>query len=407
MGKIYSKALDEHLKVDRIIGQIEGEKPGPCLIFIGGIHGNEPSGVFALHKVMQELKDNNIAIRGTVIALTGNLWALKSSERFHQADLNRLWLSESVKSLKNGTFEPDNEDEKQQAELYGIIKNLLSTKSGPFYFFDLHTTSSKSTPFLTVNDSLLNRKFTQQYPVPMILGIEEFLDGPLLSYINELGYVSFGFESGQHDEISSVNNHIAFTYLSLVFSGAVAKESINFLKYFKSLGNMTGSIYEIYHQYKIHRDEIFVMEPDFVNFQSIAKGRLLATSNDQPVVATEHAIIFMPLYQELGDDGFFIIRRIRPIYLKLSAIFRKLHVDRILHILPGIRKSSVNNDTLILNLKIARFFTKHFLHIFGYRINKKQKTHLNIKSREANSKKKDYNEAPWYKKRHLSKPKLH
>ena len=407
MGNIYSKALNKHLNVDRVIGQIEGDNPGPCLIFIGGIHGNESSGVFALQQVMQNLEEKNIAIRGTVIALTGNLRALERSQRFHQADLNRLWVGKKVEALEQGTFEPSNEDEIQQAELYRIIKNLLLTKTGPFYFFDLHTTSSKSTPFLTVNDSLLNRKFTQQYPVPMILGIEEFLDGPLLSYINELGYVSFGFESGQHDEISSVKNHIAFTYLSLVFSGVVAKESIPFLQYFKSLGNMTGNIYEIYHQYKINQDESFVMQPDFVNFQSIAKGEHLATSNGQPVNAPEHTLIFMPLYQKQGDDGFFMIRRIRPIYLNLSALLRKLHVDKVLHYLPGIRRSSGNADTLILNLKIARFFTKQFLHILGYRSKKKDKTHLTIKSREANSKKKDYKEELWYKTRHLSKPKLH
>ena len=35
-------------------------------------------------------------------------------------------------------------------------------------------------------------------------GIEEYLNGPLLSYINELGYVAFGFEGGQHDDISAI-----------------------------------------------------------------------------------------------------------------------------------------------------------------------------------------------------------
>jgi hypothetical protein len=78
-----------------------------------------------------------------------------------------------------------------------------------------------------VNDSLINRKFSTQNPVPMILGIEEYLDGALLSYINDLGYVSFGYEAGQHDDIASLENQIAFIYLSIVFAEVVSKDDVD------------------------------------------------------------------------------------------------------------------------------------------------------------------------------------
>jgi hypothetical protein len=87
--------------------------------------------------------------------------------------------------LGAGTFKPNNEDEKQQLFIQETINLILEEESGPFYFFDLHTTSSDTIPFITVNDSLLNREFTSMYPLPSILGIEEYLEGPLLSYINE------------------------------------------------------------------------------------------------------------------------------------------------------------------------------------------------------------------------------
>ncbi len=310
MAKVYSKALNTSLEIDRIIGQIDGEAPGPCLIFIGGIHGNEPSGVFALHRVLQELQERNTPIRGSMIALAGNLWALERAQRFHKKDLNRLWNTENMGRLKNGTFVPANEDEKQQEDLYHIIQHVLATKEGPFYFFDLHTTSSSTIPFLTVNNGLLNKKFTQQYPLPRILGIDEYLDGPLLSYINKLGHVSLGFESGQHDDEVSVDNHIAFTYLSLVFSGAVDKKSIHYNHYFQTLSNLPGSSYETYFRYAIKENEKFVMEPGFTNFQRIYQGELLAKSNNQPVLSSHDSVIFMPLYQSQGDDGFFMIRKI-------------------------------------------------------------------------------------------------
>jgi len=396
MIKVYSKALDKHIEVDRIIGEISGEESGPCLIFIGGIHGNEPSGVFALRQVIDELKENKTPIKGSIIALAGNLWALEKSERFEKQDLNRLWIDEKVEALENGSYQAKNEDEKQQEELFSIIQNLLSTKKGPFYFFDLHTTSSQTPPFLTVNDSLLNRKFTQQYPVPMILGIEEYLDGPILSYINELGYVSFGFESGQHDDLSSINNHIAFTYLSLVFSGAVDKNDINYQNSFQALNQGSANIFEIYHRHEIAKDEKFTMEPGFVNFQRIQIGQHLAMSNGQKLLATENANIFMPLYQSKGDDGFFVIRRIPLIFLQLSSVLRRWRFDRILPLLPGIRRSDERKDTLIVDLRIARLLAKQFLHVLGYRSKKIDQNHLVIKNRESNSRNGDYEKEVWY-----------
>ncbi|NOQ71048.1 MAG: aspartoacylase [Crocinitomix sp.] len=407
MSKVYSEALDQHLEVERHIGRIKGSEPGPCMIFFGGIHGNEPSGVFALNRVLEELKEQKVPVKGSIIALAGNLWALERSKRFDKEDLNRVWTHERVAALKDESFVPSNEDEKEQEEIFGIIKNLLETETGPFYFLDLHTTSSETIPFLTVNDSLLNRKFSQQYPAPVILGIEEYLDGPLLSYINELGYVSFGFESGQHDAIASVDNHVAFTYLSLVFSGAISAESINYDHYFESLGDLSGDFYEIYYRYAIEKDERFLMEPGFINFQKIIKNQLLAKNNGKPIKAAGNSTIFMPLYQAQGNDGFFQIRRVPAFFLRLSSLFRKLRFDRMLRFMPGVRRDPSMPGTLIVNQKIARFLAKQFLHILGYRNQTLDKTHLIIKNREMNARNEDYVHEEWYKERYITKPKQH
>ena len=53
----------------------------------------------------------------------------------------------------------------------------------------------------------------------------------------------------------------------------------------------------------------FRMEPGYINFQHIEAGLVLATENGQPVKAPVSGNIFMPLYQNQGADGFFIIER--------------------------------------------------------------------------------------------------
>jgi succinylglutamate desuccinylase len=117
MPQIYSKALDQNLNIERIIGRLAGKDSGGCLIFLAGVHGNEPSGVFALTEVFKKLSKLQKPIRGSVYGIAGNLWALEHGERFHTTDLNRLWTPERISKLESGSFNPQNRDEKEQLEL--------------------------------------------------------------------------------------------------------------------------------------------------------------------------------------------------------------------------------------------------------------------------------------------------
>ena len=398
MTKVFSKALNKTIEISRIIGEIKGTQPGPTLIFTAGIHGNEPSGIFALQKVITELKEKNIPIKGNIYAISGNLPALEKETRFIKQDLNRMWTSERMQKVTSGNIEKNGEETIEQLNIYNVINNILKTDKGPFYFMDLHTTSSETIPFLTVNDSLINRKFTEQYPVPLILGIEEYLDGPLLSYINELGYVAFGFEGGQHDSLSSIENHVAFIYQSLVFTESVSKEEIDFQCYYDLLAKTSvdsRNIYEIYYHYRIQENEKFMMKPGFLNFQRINKGQELAESNGEKIIAKKQGRILMPQYQSQGDDGYFSIRKIPQVFLNLSSYFRKIRLDKILPIMPGVSWLSDRKDTLIVNRKIAWLFAKQFFHLLGYRSKKLDKNYLVIKNREAASRKEEYENVLW------------
>lgn len=400
MTKVFSKALNKTIEIDRIIGKINGSQPGPTIIFTAGIHGNEPSGIFALNDVISEIVEKNIPIKGNIYAISGNLAALEEGTRYIKQDLNRMWTSERMELLTSGNIEKNDEETIQQLNVFNVINKILTTEEGPFYFMDLHTTSSETTPFLTVNDSIINRKFTEQYPVPLILGIEEYLDGPLLSYINELGYVAFGFEGGQHDSLSSIENHKAFIYQSLVFTENLEKTEIDFQHYYDTLAKTsvdTRDIYEIYYHYRIKEDETFEMKPGFLNFQKINKGQELANSNGEVIFAKKQGRILMPQYQSQGDDGYFSIRKIPQIFLNLSNSFRKLRVDKLLPIMPGISWQSDKHESLIVNRKIAWLFAKQIFHLMGYRNKKLDKTHLIIKNREAVSRKEEYKGVLWAK----------
>jgi predicted deacylase len=60
-----------------LIGSVRGSLPGPTLLILGGIHGNEPAGVFAADRVLQRIQERKADLRGEVILLRGNTRALE------------------------------------------------------------------------------------------------------------------------------------------------------------------------------------------------------------------------------------------------------------------------------------------------------------------------------------------
>jgi hypothetical protein len=398
MIKVVSKALNKTVSIERIIGEIQGEKKGPTVVFFSGMHGNETAGVFALKTVFDKI--NPKQIKGKVYGISGNLKALECNQRYIDADLNRIWTKPNLEALEKNVRL--NSEEKEQVELFSILKEILNTQKPPFYFIDLHTTSSKTLPFITINDALMNRKFSKLFPVPIVLGIEEYLNGPLLSYINELGYISLGFESGQHDEKDAVLNGIAFIYLTLVCTNVFNKRNaINYKKHYnllKNASNNLAGIFEVIYLYKIKNEETFKMKPNFKSFQTIKKGEVLALSNKKEIISKYNAKVFMPLYQTKGNDGFFIIKTIKPFFLKLSVLLRQLKVDNLFVLFPGISWENKENKVLKVNLRIAKFLVKPIFHLLGYRNTQIDKTHLKLYNREKTARVDVYKNEIWYKK---------
>lgn len=376
--RLFDFVEGKSVKVTREIAAIRGDEKGPNIVFIGGMHGNEPTGVLALYRVMSQLEKLRPLLSGNVYALTGNLTALERGERFIVNDLNRIWQADMVEKARKRDYHPDeiiNEVE-EQIELWSYIDRLLSESNEKFFFVDLHTTSVKSEPFIFMSDTLMNRKFIKNTPVPVVIGIEEHLNEPLLSYVNELGYPSLAFEGGQHVDPESVRNHEAMIWLSLVHGGLMKKMEVpGYKKHYHQLFHATEGnkkVYEIRMRQGLHPGDDFKMIPGFENFQKVKKGELLANLNGHLIKANENAQIFMPLYQDQGDDGFFIIRKIARFWLAVSYVFRRLRLYKLLVILPGVRPFMGSDHVMVVNRKVAKWYSMEILHLMGYRRKKKQ-----------------------------------
>ncbi len=397
MSQTFKKARETSKEVSRIVGHIKGSSHGPTVIFFGGIHGNEPAGIKALQQVFSQLENESIQLSGEFYGIAGNLPALGEGVRFINEDLNRIWFAHRMGSLSSSK-ELKTIEAEEMVILHRLINQIIETATPPFYFIDLHTTSGITEPFIVMNDSLLNRRFTKNYPLPSILGIEEYLTGALLSYVNELGYVAFGFESGQHDEKTAITNAECFIWYTLGLTGFYP---MNDKVLERAKGKLSESrtpkrFFEIYHQHLIEKGETFKMEPGFKNFQTVPKGTKIAFYQNEPIITQKKRQLFMPLYQSKGYEGFYYIRSIPYFFLWISKYLRKLRVDALLAILPGVKWASAKKDALYVDRRIARFFAKSLFHLLGYRTREIDESHLVLKNRERNSKSSNYKQAPWY-----------
>ncbi len=124
------------------------------------------------------------------------------------------------------------------------------------------------------------------------------------------------------------------------------------------------------------------MEPGYTNLQEVKEGELLAHDHRGEILAREKGRVLMPLYQGLGDDGFFLAREVKPFWLKLSAFLRRLHLDAIVNIFPGVKHHPKLENTFLVNPKIARWFVIEIFHLLGFRKHKPEAGMLVLSKRK-------------------------
>lgn len=361
--------LLEAVSERREIGRAGSAGRGPSLVVVAGIHGNEPAGLIAARRVLERLRRDEPDVRGEVVFLAGNLAALRSKVRFVDVDLNRQWTAEKVAMLRDAT-EALTAEGCEQRELLAALSAIADRASGSIYFLDLHTSSAAGPPFITVGDTLRNRRFALSLPLPLILGLEEQVDGALLEYLNNFGFITLGVEAGQHDAATSADHHEAVIWLSLVQAGILDAAVVDLVCCRESLRRASGEpprVVEVRLRHAVHEGAGFRMEPGFSNFTPVRRGQPLAQDRDGPIRAPANGLLLLPLYQELGQDGFFMAGEVRPFWLSISAFLRRLHLARTFPLLPGVRRHPDDADVLIIDTRVARWYPLEIFHLFGFR----------------------------------------
>jgi succinylglutamate desuccinylase len=354
----------------RELGRCIGQQPGPTLICLGGLHGNEPAGVLAIDRVLRSLEDRAAHLRGELVGLVGNRAALAAGRRFIDHDLNRAWQRDRLAQLLQSPGMGETED-REQLELDAALQQLLDEAPGRVFLLDLHTFSGPGSAFAILDDTLPNREMALDFPVPLVLGLEEELSGTLASYLTAQGVTVLGFESGQHQDPAAVDVAEAAIWVAIDSCGLLEGESrrraAKARRILRQRVESSVGIVEVLYRHPIDTHNGFSMMPGFKSFQSVVEGQLLGKGSEGSIVAPRAGMLLMPLYQDQGEDGFFLVRQVRPVWLPISATLRKWRLERILHWLPGVARDPDRADTYLVDRRLARLFALRLFHLLGFR----------------------------------------
>lgn len=307
---------------ERIIGQHQGVEKGPLLICLGGMHGNEPAGIQALEILFNLLElepraNPGFTFKGRLLGLRGNRQASRRKMRYLEKDLNRQWTPENIARVK---AMPDAElyaEDLELKELITIIEhNINAYQPERVVLLDLHTTTAYGGIFSIATDDPQSVKIAVELHAPVVKGMLKGIRGTTLHYFNTetigIETVGVSFESGQHNEILSVNRAIAAIINCMRTIGCIRAEHVEnrhdklLIEYSRGL----PKVLELIMCHEIKAGDDFHMMPNYENFQPVKQGELLAHDRHGPIYAQADGRILMPLYQQQGDDGFFLVRTI-------------------------------------------------------------------------------------------------
>jgi len=114
----------------------------------------------------------------------------------------------------------------------------------------------------------------------------------------------------------AIELHTAGIWEILLASGMLQKHQINEVRIGAMLQTFAHELprrLRVKYHYWITEEDAFRMRPGFMNFQKVSRGEVIAEDRNGEIIAPMDGLIFMPLYQRSGNDGFFIVEEMDPL----------------------------------------------------------------------------------------------
>lgn len=263
-----------------------GEGEGPRLLFLGGVHGNEPCGVIALNRILEQLNSGALKITAGQVTIIPCC-----NEKAFAGDV--IYIDENLNRCVQRHPQPENNEQAIADELTRHIDDCD-------ILIDLHSTTAPTTPFGFLDtDSEAGRALAQG------MGLERLLiDWPALypggekpttqTYAESVGKLAITIECGQHREAEAPargENYVlnALSYLGMTASQSAASAAPAPVDYLR----MSHIFYQ---------NDNYVFTKEYRNFMPLAVGETIATNPaGAALVSPVEGIMIMP--RAIAKDG--------------------------------------------------------------------------------------------------------
>ena len=299
----------------RILGTRDSGDKNVLIILIGAIHGNEVAGLKAIDNIYKEIEDHDLTIKGKIVGIAGNLQAIESNKRFIKQDLNRIWSIDKINSIIDKDKSLLEYEDLELFEIHELLESLCKEEFQQKILIDLHTTSADNGNFIVLPEKSMDYTLIRSLKLPMIMDLVQYIPGTLLDYMNHKDFISFAFEGGQIGSDQAVDLMTHGIWELMYQSGVIKpvhdfKELLHYEELIGSLHKPLPGQVTVLHRHKISEGDYFHMKPGYKNFHKIENGEILAKDKNGEIRSPFDGLIFMPLYQNIGNDGFFIVQEI-------------------------------------------------------------------------------------------------
>ena len=241
--------------------------PGPKIVIIGGVHGNEPVGVEAIIEIQDQIQNLK---NGEITFILGNPLAYLEDVRFISSNLNRCFVKDYPKDYEGF----------RAKEITDFLR-----KYKPDYLLDLHSVSIGNTQMeIHKNKNKIVRCLINQGFMQIVINQKAMKGSSIqLKFLEN----TMGVECGNHN--SSTGLGVAIFKI---------KQLLNYFKMAEFILEKTVSssnfvAYQLIEPI-IPRLEFKFTNPDIASEIFVKKGAVYAKSKNGDIVASVDSYILMP-----------------------------------------------------------------------------------------------------------------
>ncbi|NPV61675.1 MAG: hypothetical protein HPY61_03430 [Methanotrichaceae archaeon] len=283
--------------------QISGDLPGTRMAVLGGVHGDEETGIGCIRSLYDLFASDQKKLKcGKLTLILGNVEAIKIGKRgtSPEHNLNRMFSDRHLAGPALDFYES-----RRAHELAPVLRSADVS-------IDIHSTSVPTVPFLPCAYSPRHEKVYRWFDADIVLSDPDFILGGFRSttdeYVDHCGGIGICFETGYAKDTSR---------LPAVIGGI-----LNILadqRMIEASGHLKPPrpTYRVYQLTKkiILTDAGFSFVKDFPqSFHKVEKGEVIGYHGRIPEIASEDGVIAFPRAADQwikGHDIFFLARKIK------------------------------------------------------------------------------------------------